>query len=242
MELKGKVALVTGAAGGIGSAIVASLCDAGAHVLAFDRDDAALERLGGRCEPVAADLADPEGLAKAVQDALARHGGIDILVNNAGVLSPNKLAATTLEEWRRLMAVNIEAAFLITQAVIPAMTANRWGRIINIGSYAWKSGGLTAGTAYAVSKAALVGLTFSSARELAPAGVTANAIAPAFVVSPMIMEQLSEEDRNRQLATIPVGRLCEPEEVAHAVRFLASPLSGFMTGVVIDMNGGLQFG
>jgi 3-oxoacyl-[acyl-carrier protein] reductase len=177
-----------------------------------------------------------------VQEALARHGRIDILVNNAGVLSPNKLAATTLEEWRRLMAVNIEAAFLFTQAVTPAMTANRWGRIINIGSYAWKSGGLTAGTAYAVSKAALVGLTFSSARELAPAGVTANAIAPAFVVSPMIMEQLSEEDRNRQLAAIPVGRLCEPEEVAHAVRFLASPLSGFMTGVVIDMNGGLQFG
>jgi len=242
MELRNKVALVTGAAGGIGGAIVASLTAAGAHVLAFDRDAAAIGRLGGECEPFIADLADPASLTTTVQEALARHGRIDILINNAGVLSPNKLAATTLEEWRRLMAVNIEAAFLFTQAVTPAMTANRWGRIINIGSYAWKSGGLTAGTAYAVSKAALVGLTFSSARELAPAGVTANAIAPAFVVSPMIMEQLSEEDRNRQLAAIPVGRLCEPEEVAHAVRFLASPLSGFMTGVVIDMNGGLQFG
>lgn len=242
MELKNKVALVTGAAGGIGSAIVTALTAAGAHVLAFDRDAAAVARLGAECEPVAADLADPEGAVAAVQDVLARHGRIDILVNNAGILSPHKLAATTLEEWRRLMAVNLDAAFLLSQMVAPAMQANRWGRIVNIGSYAAKSGGLTAGTAYAVSKAALAGLTFSVARELASSGVTANAVAPAFVVSPMIMEQLSEEDRNRQLAAIPVGRLCEPEEVAHAVRFLASPLSGFMTGVVLDMNGGLQFG
>lgn len=242
MELNGKIALVTGAAGGIGRAIVAALKDAGAHVLAFDRDAAALEKLRQDCEPVVADLADPAQLEAAIQGALGRHGRIDILVNNAGILSPNKLAATTLEEWHRLMAVNLDAALILTQAVMPAMKANRSGRIINIASYAWKSGGLTAGTSYAVSKAALVGLTFSTARELAPVGVTANAIAPAYVVSPMIMEQLSEEDRNRQLAAIPVGRLCEPEEVAHAVRFFASPLSGFMTGVVLDMNGGLQFG
>jgi 3-oxoacyl-[acyl-carrier protein] reductase len=242
MELKGKIALVTGAGGGIGSAIVTALAEAGAHVLAFDRDAAALEKLGKLCEPVIADLADPADVKTAVRGALARHGRIDVLVNNAGILSPNKLAGTTLEEWHRLMAINLDAALLLTQAVMPAMKENRWGRVINIASYAWKSGGLTAGTAYAVSKAALVGLTYSTARELAPVGVTANAIAPAYVVSPMIMEQLSEEDRNRQLAAIPVGRLCEPEEVAHAVRFLASPLSGFMTGVVIDMNGGLQFG
>jgi 3-oxoacyl-[acyl-carrier protein] reductase len=242
MELKGKIALVTGAGGGIGSAIVTALAEAGAHVLAFDRDAAALEKLGKHCEPVIADLADPADVKTAVQGALDGHGRIDVLVNNAGILSPNKLAGTTLEEWHRLMAINVDAALLLTQAVMPAMKENRWGRVINIASYAWKSGGLTAGTAYAVSKAALVGLTYSTARELAPVGVTANAIAPAYVVSPMIMEQLSEEDRNRQLAAIPVGRLCEPEEVAHAVRFLASPLSGFMTGVVIDMNGGLQFG
>jgi 3-oxoacyl-[acyl-carrier protein] reductase len=242
MELKGRIALVTGAGGGIGRAIVTTLAEAGAHVLAVDRDAAAIEKLGSICEPVVADLADPAAIARAMQNVLARHGRIDILINNAGILSPNKLAGTTLEEWHRLMAINLDAALLLTQATIPAMKENRWGRIVNISSYAWKSGGLTAGTGYAVSKAALVGLTYSTARELASAGVTANAIAPAYVVSPMIMEQLSEEDRNRQLAAIPVGRLCEPEEVAHAVRFLASPLSGFMTGVVIDMNGGLQFG
>lgn len=241
MELKGKIALVTGAAGGIGSAIVRALVDAGAHVLAFDRDAVAMTKLGKDCEPVVVDLANPAAIKTAMDDVLARHGRVDILVNNAGILSPNKLGATTLEEWHRLMAINLDAALLLTQAVIPAMKANKWGRVINMASFAWKSGGLTAGTGYSVSKAAMVGLTFSTARELAPLGVTANAVAPAYVVSPMIMEQLSDEDRNRQLATIPVGRLCEPEEVAHAVRFLASPLSGFMTGVVIDMNGGLQF-
>ncbi|WP_296038641.1 SDR family NAD(P)-dependent oxidoreductase [uncultured Agrobacterium sp.] len=242
MELAGKTALVTGAAGGIGRAIVTALVDAGAHVVAFDRDAAAMEKLSEGCDPVVVDLSDPAGIEMAMLDVLKGDGRIDILVNNAGVLSPNKLAATTLEEWHRLMAINLDAALLLTQAVTPGMKKNRWGRVINIASYAWKSGGLTAGTGYAVSKAALVGLTYSTARELAGAGITANAVAPAYVVSPMIMEQLSEEDRNRQLAAIPVGRLCEPDEVAHAVRFLASPLSGFMTGTVIDMNGGLQFG
>ena len=242
MELRGKTALVTGAAGGIGGAIVASLTEAGAKVLAFDRDADALRRLGKTCEPVVVDLANPTDIPATMQDVLARHGQVDILVNNAGILSPNKLASTTLEEWHRIMAINLDAALLLTQSVVPGMKAKQWGRIVNIASYAWKSGGLTAGTGYAVSKAALVGLTYSTARELTAEGVTANAVAPAYVVSPMIMEQLSNEDRNRQLAAIPVGRLCEPEEVAHTVRFLVSPLSGFMTGTVIDMNGGLQFG
>lgn len=246
MELKHKTALVTGACGGIGRAVVAALVAQGARVLAFDRDIEAVKALaegfGGACDPIAVDLGDAAALQAVMKDIAGRFEVIDILVNNAGVLSPHKLATTTLEEWHRLMAVNLDAALLLTQAVVPAMKENRWGRLINISSYAWKSGGLTAGTAYSVSKSAMVGLTYSSARELAPFGVTANAVAPAYVVSPMIMEQLSEEDRQRQLAAIPVGRFCQPEEVAHAVRFLASPLSGFMTGTVVDMNGGLQFG
>ncbi|ADY67387.1 MULTISPECIES: SDR family NAD(P)-dependent oxidoreductase [Rhizobium/Agrobacterium group] len=246
MELKHKTALVTGACGGIGRAVVAALVAQGARVIAFDRDIEAVaalaEGFGGACDPVAVDLGDATALQAVMKDVANRFEVIDILVNNAGVLSPHKLGATTLDDWHRLMAVNLDAALLLTQAVVPAMKENRWGRLINISSYAWKSGGLTAGTAYSVSKSALVGLTYSSARELAPFGVTANAVAPAYVVSPMIMEQLSEEDRQRQLAAIPVGRFCQPEEVAHTVGFLASPLSGFMTGTVVDMNGGLQFG
>lgn len=246
MELKHKTALVTGACGGIGRAVVAALVAQGARVIAFDRDIEAVaalaEGFGVACDPVAVDLGDATALQAVMKDVANRFEVIDILVNNAGVLSPHKLGATTLDDWHRLMAVNLDAALLLTQAVVPAMKENRWGRLINISSYAWKSGGLTAGTAYSVSKSALVGLTYSSARELAPFGVTANAVAPAYVVSPMIMEQLSEEDRQRQLAAIPVGRFCQPEEVAHTVGFLASPLSGFMTGTVVDMNGGLQFG
>jgi 3-oxoacyl-[acyl-carrier protein] reductase len=138
-------------------------------------------------------------------------------------------------------AINLEAAFLLVRAFLPGMRAKRWGRIINMSSYAAKSGGLTAGTAYSVSKSALIGLTFATARETAGDGITANAIAPAYVMSPMVSEQLTEEQRVHQLAQIPVGRFCKPEEVAHTVSFLASPLASFITGEVIDMNGGLHF-
>jgi 3-oxoacyl-[acyl-carrier protein] reductase len=116
----------------------------------------------------------------------------------------------------------------------------RWGRIVNVSSLAAKTGGLTAGTAYSVSKGALGALTFSLARELAAFGVTANAIAPAYVNTPMVSEQLTEEQRQALLKQVPVGRFCEPEEFAHVVLFLASPMSGFITGEIVDLNGGLQ--
>jgi 3-oxoacyl-[acyl-carrier protein] reductase len=119
------------------------------------------------------------------------------------------------------------------------MKARRAGRIINTCSLAAKTGGLTAGTAYAVSKGALTSLTFSLARELASFGVTANGISPAYVKTPMITEQLTEQQRQALLKDIPVGRFCEPEEFAHVVRFLASPLAGFITGEIVDLNGGL---
>jgi 3-oxoacyl-[acyl-carrier protein] reductase len=119
------------------------------------------------------------------------------------------------------------------------MKARRWGRIVNTCSLAAKTGGLTAGTAYATSKGAMVSLTFSLARELAPFGVTVNGIAPAYVKTPMVTEQLSEPQRQALIAQIPVGRFCEPEEFAHVVRFLVSPLAGFITGEIVDLNGGL---
>jgi 3-oxoacyl-[acyl-carrier protein] reductase len=246
MALTGKTALVTGACGGIGRKIAEALAAQGARVVLVDRPGEALDRLAGEMAgghlAVGVDLSDPGAVTAASADVLERCGRVDILVNNAGILSPHKLGRTTLAEWHGLMAVNLDAALLLTQATVPGMRAAGWGRIINVSSYAWKSGGLTAGTAYAVSKAALVGLTFSSARELAGTGITANAVAPAYVVSPMITDGLTPEALQRQKDAIPVGRLCEPEEVAHTVSFLASPLAGFITGAVIDMNGGLQFG
>jgi len=121
------------------------------------------------------------------------------------------------------------------------MKARRWGRIVNVSSLAAQTGGITAGTAYAASKGGVLSLTFSLAAETAPFGITVNAVAPAYVKTPMIMEQLSEAERQAVLSKIPVGRFCEPEEFAHVVRFLVSPLAGFITGEVVNLNGGLYF-
>lgn len=243
MTMRGKTALVTGAAGAIGAAISQALADQGALVVLVDiaagPTQAMAEALGGHAMIV--DLSDAAAVATMAADVLARFGRIDILVNNAGILNLAKIAATSLQEWHRVQGVNVDAAFLLAQAFLPEMRAARWGRVINISSYSAKSGGVIAGTAYSVSKAAMIGLTYSIAREVAGEGVTSNAVAPAYVMSPMISEQMSEVQRQAQLAVIPVGRFCEPAEVAHVVMFLASPLAGFITGEVIDLNGGLQF-
>jgi 3-oxoacyl-[acyl-carrier protein] reductase len=242
---RGKTALVTGAGGALGDAIVRALCARGARVVMLDRQREPLEKLQaelpGSTDTVVADLADPVAIDIACADIETRAGGIDILVNNAGMLSNNKLRATTIEEWRQIHAVNLDAPFLLMQRFVPGMVERRWGRVINISSYAWKSGGKTSGTAYSSSKAGLVGLTFTVAKETAEFGVTVNGIAPAYVMSPMVTEQLTEEQRHTQLEAIPVKRFCTPEEIAHSVLFLASPLSAFITGEIVDMNGGFQF-
>ena len=243
MPLRGKTALISGAAGAIGAAIARALVADGAAVVLVDLAEgptrSLAEQLGGHAET--ADLSDAAALSALSVRVLARFGRIDILVNNAGILGSAKIAATSLAQWHLVQGINVDAAFLLAQAFLPGMRAARWGRIINMSSYAAKSGGLTAGTAYAVSKAALIGLTYSIAREVAGEGVTSNALAPAYVMSPMVLTHLTETQRQAQLAAIPVGRFCAPEEVAHAVRFLASPLAGFITGEVIDLNGGLHF-
>lgn len=245
IALSGKTALVTGAAGAIGSAISRRLVDEGAHVVLADLPASPLaplaDALGSACTVWHVDLRETADTMAAARELAGRMQGIDILVNNAGVLSNNKLALTDLDEWHAVNAVNLDAAFVLTKCFLPHMRDVGWGRIINMSSFAAKSGGLTAGTAYSVSKAALIGLTFSTAREVASEGVTVNAIAPAYVVSPMTLVLLSPEQRQNQLSALPVGRFCTPEEVAHTTAFLASPLAGFITGEVIDMNGGLHF-
>ena len=197
-------------------------------------------KLPTRSIGVAFDVSNEASVNEGVARVAATLGGVDVLVNVAGILSNNKAFETSAEEWRKVHAVNYDSCFYLSKACMPHMVSNGWGRVINLSSWAYKSGGLTAGTAYSASKAAMVGLTFSLARQFASSGVTVNAVAPCYVFSPMIMEQLPESKRAELLETIPVRRFCMPEEVAHAVLFLASPLSGFITGEVIDMNGGFQ--
>jgi 3-oxoacyl-[acyl-carrier protein] reductase len=241
--LKDKIALVTGAGGTMGRAVVAALIEDGCRIGLIDvnaQSMAPLEAMYGEAVvAVVCDISDPQAVLAAQVRVELRLGPIDVLVNNAGILSNNKIEATSQAEWRRVLGANLDGAMFWAQAVVPGMKARRWGRIINTSSLAAKTGGLTAGTAYAVSKGAMSALTFSLARELAPFGVTANGIAPAYVKTPMITEQLTEAQRQELLKQIPVGRFCEPEEFAHTVRFLASPMSGFITGEILDINGGL---
>ncbi|MGF1611107.1 MAG: SDR family NAD(P)-dependent oxidoreductase [Kiloniellales bacterium] len=243
-ELAGKLAVVTGAAGVVGLAVSKVLAGAGLRVVMVDLDQArlvdAVAAVGPAATPLALDISDAEGVAAAWERVRGVQGDVQVLVNNAGILSNNKAAETAPEEWRRVLAVNLDGAFYLSRLALPAMKTAGWGRIVNICSLAMKTGGLTAGTAYTASKGGLAALTFSLAREAAGHGVTANGIAPAYVRTPMVTEQLTEAQRRKLLAEIPVGRFCEPEEVAHVVAFLVSPLSGFITGEIIDINGGLH--
>jgi 3-oxoacyl-[acyl-carrier protein] reductase len=244
MSLKDKTVVVTGAAGAMGMAVVRAMLEDGAKVALVDVDalrlDSVVRFLRGSTVAVPCDISDASAVRAAHLQVEKALGPVDVLVNNAGVLSNAKSEETDEGEWRRVLAVNLDGAFFWARAVLPGMKQRGWGRIVNVGSLAAKTGGLTAGTAYATSKGALASLTFSLAREAAASGVTVNAIAPAYVKTPMVTEQLNDAQQRQILAQIPVGRFCEPEEFAHAVCFLASPLSGFITGEVLDVNGGLH--
>lgn len=243
-ERRGERALVTGAAGPTGLAISRGLIDDGYEVLMIDIDATrvaqAATALGSKARAVALDVSNPDKVSTICDAILGRDGIVDVLVNNAGILSNAKAQGTAPDEWRRLMSINLDGAFYLSRALLPAMRDQGWGRIINMCSLAMKTGGLTAGTAYTTSKGGLAALTFSLARECARDGVTVNGIAPAYIRTPMVTEQLDEVQRTALLEQIPVGRFCEPEEIAHVVRFLVSPLAGFITGEIVDVNGGLH--
>ena len=244
ISLQGKLALVTGAAGVVGQAVTRAYIDDGMRVAMVDLDqerlDALADELGSNAIPVVLDISDPEQVAQICENLFREHGEVEVLVNNAGLLTNNKAVQTTSEEWRKLMSVNLDGCFYLCRECLPGMRANQWGRIINVCSLAMKTGGLTAGTAYTTSKGGMGALTFSLARECAAEGITVNGIAPAYIKTPMVTEQLSEAQRQQLLRDIPVGRFCEGEEIGHVVRFLTSPLAGFITGEIIDINGGLH--
>jgi len=244
--LRDRVALVTGGARGIGLACATELSRAGAVVIIVDRlareaetAARAIIAAGGKAAAVTADLAQTRDLPRLVHEAVGRHGRIDILVNNAGVLNRTPTEDLTEEQWDRLMAINLKAVFFLTQAVLPVMVRQGSGAIVSLASLAARVGGIAAGVDYATSKAGVVGLTRTLARQYGPKGIRVNAVAPGVIMTEMT-RPWPEEVRQDFVARTPLRRLGTPEDVARVVAFLAGPDSGFITGATIDVNGGLH--
>ena len=240
-DLSGKVALVTGGSRGIGRAIAGRLHGAGAKVAIVARDEAraraAAAALGERALAVAADVADAEQVARAVAEVEKTLGPVDILVNNAGVTRDGLLVRMSEADWDGVLDANLKGAFHTMKVVTRGMMKRRFGRVINISSVVGLMG--NAGQAnYAASKAGLIGLTRSVARELASRNILVNAVAPGFIDTDMTRE-LTEEQRTQLLAQIPLSRLGTGDDVANAVLFLASDLASYITGQVLVVDGGM---
>jgi 3-oxoacyl-[acyl-carrier protein] reductase len=231
-----RTAFVTGASRGIGRACAKALAEAGARVVLAARDAAKLEEAAAEIPGatwVQIDMSSPESIKQAV----AKAGKIDILVNNAGITRDGLALRMKKDDWDAVLATNLTGAFLAIQQVIHPMMKERWGRIINISSVVGEAG--NPGQAnYVASKAGLIGLTKSLAQELASRNITVNAVAPGFIESDMTAG-LSDELKQNMLAHIPLKRFGKAEDVAAAVRFLASEEAGYITGAVLNVNGGM---
>lgn len=247
MTLSGHVALVTGASQGIGRACALRLAKSGAAVAVAARNREKLDEVvreitaaGGQAAAFALDVADEEQIKAVFKAVIAQFGKIDILVNNAGITRDQLVMRMKRADWDAVIQTNLTSAYLCTQQVTSSMLKQRWGRIINVASVFGQMG--QAGQAnYAASKAGLIGLTMAIARELASRSITCNAVAPGFIETAMT-EVLSGEFKEGALKMIPLGRTGTPEEVAHAVEFLASEEAGYITGHVLNVNGGLLMG
>ncbi|MCL4370318.1 MAG: 3-oxoacyl-ACP reductase FabG [Chloroflexi bacterium] len=250
MEFTGKLALVTGGGRGIGAAVVDQLsaegCDVIINDVSADVARAVAARVEGRGRRVAistADVTDADAVAEMMSMVSREFGRLDILVNNVGGSggAPTKIEEITLEHWERAMALNLRSVFLCTKAAIPLMRASGGGRIVNLGSIAGQARSVIGGCQYAAAKAGVLGFTRHLAADLAPYGITLNAVAPGTTASERVAAVIagkSESERTRVLNSIPLGRMARPDEVAAAVVFLCSPQAGYITGATIDVNGG----
>ena len=226
--LDGRVAVVTGAGRGIGQAIAETLAANGARIAALDLEAPDHAGMLG----IACDVSDEQAVGTAFDLVEAELGAVSVLVLNAGIFPIVPFEETTLETWDRTLAINLTGAFLCAKRALPGMRAQHYGRIVAIGSSAGKTGGAKAVAAYAASKAGIMAMAKSIANEYAREGITANALAPALIDTPMIADTQDLKER------IPVGRFGRPDEVAALVCFLASEHAGYITGEVTDINGG----
>ncbi len=240
-DLNGKAALVTGASGGIGGAIARALHARKATVALSGTRTAALQALADdlqeRVHVIPCDLAEPEGAGTLLRDAAAAMDGVDILINNAGMTRDSLAMRMPDEDWRRVLDVNLTAAFRLSRAALKGMIKKRWGRIVAITSIVGVTG--NPGQAnYAASKAGLIGMIKSVAREVATRGITANCVAPGFIATPMT-ESLTDDQKENLLKMIPGGRFGTAAEVAAAVVYLTSDEAAYVTGQTIHVNGGM---
>ncbi len=245
--LDGRIALVTGASQGIGRACALELTRAGATVALAARNETKLaeicseiEALGGKSAAFSLDIAHEESIKACAKAVLERFGKVEVLVNNAGITRDGLMLRMKRADWDDVLTTNLTGAFLLTQVLLSAMLKNRWGRVVNVSSVVGRTG--QAGQVnYAASKAGLIGFTRAMAREVASRGVTVNAVAPGYIETPMTAV-LDEKQRAAMLATIPLGRPGTDKEIAQAVAFLASDAAAYITGHVLDVNGGMFMG
>lgn len=245
MELLNKISLVSGSSRGIGRAIAMALAEAGSdvvinyHANAAAAEDvvSAIKKLGRRALAIKADVTDREQVSAMIEKAQEALGVIQILVNNAGITRDRSFLKLSPEQWREVIVTNLDGAFNLTGRLLPNMIESKWGRVINITSIVGQIGNFGQSN-YAVAKGGLMAFTKTLAREVAQKGVTVNAVSPGFIetdmtaaVPPAVLEQVK--------TMTPIGRLGKPEEVAAAVAFLASPRASFITGTIINVNGGM---
>ncbi len=244
MDFSGKVSIVTGASQGIGEAIAADLAQNGAEIILIDiqkqkLDEVAKKIVGlkGKAHAYEADVSDSGQVTNLVETLIQKHGNLHHLINNAGITRDNLLMRMKEDEWDSVLAVNLKGVFNLSKALIRHMIRNRYGRIVNISSVVGLIGN-PGQTNYSASKAGILGFTKSLAKEVASRGITVNAVAPGFIATAMT-ERLAEEVQKQFLDFIPMGRFGTAEEVAQAVRFLISDQASYITGQVINVNGGM---
>ena len=245
MKIKDRVALITGSGQGIGKAIALTFANEGAKIavndISFNEAKAMetveeLRKLGVEAELFLADVSKEDQVNSMVENVIARFGRVDILVNNAGINRDGLLHKGNLSNWEAVMAVNLTGPFICTKAVLPSMRAQGYGRIVNLSSLTARIGIFGTGY-YATSKSGLIGLTKVTAVENVTKGITCNALAPGYINTDM-MNKYPAEQLKALIASIPLGRFAEPKEVADAALFLASDSSAYITGAVLDINGG----